>query len=424
MTTTFAALLNLEQLVITSPPECNIGATSKNHFEFSPDQAKTLPPNLVDRLQEQDPSIPDSRDLRKLVRRLPRFKLLSWTGRGGKGDWRFVKRTTLVSVTFIHSAILTEQIWRECQLQQPIFDFEELPQCGPPILELPAAISTSDFPSLTRSSTISSPHSPKTPKSPTDRFSTPPGRLRQSSATAVEWGMGGLALDLGGIPGKGDSPKGMRRASAPIKAVAQQISICTPSISAPTRGFTTPSIGLKIVDSPTAKPTKRLLLGTGAKGVMTSPVPITLDVSAKSPRGPTAGGDSRSFSGQTGGKDQKSNGNGNGNGNDSVSGLGIVSGKPFGRIAGSETVTGKRNDKTAQEGVKHKVTGREKDKSRISQKGREQEKGIGKEKENQKEREKQKEKEKSKKESKSIYKSFVDGHGVGAGTQGARRNGA
>ena len=118
-----------------------------------------LPPFLADRLRIPDTTLPEVRDLRKFVRRLPGLRTIRWTGRGGKGDWLLSKKSTLVGVEFIHSALLTRDIWEQCQHSAPSLHLEDVAPSLENILELPStpcSADLSDVPSLTRTPTTSS----------------------------------------------------------------------------------------------------------------------------------------------------------------------------------------------------------------------------------------------------------------------------
>lgn len=172
MQTTFAGTTDIEEMIFTSQPKYNL--------EFAPTKPKPdytvadMHPLLVSKLQDPDPSIPETKDLRKFVRRLPKLKLIRWTGRGGKGEWSFAKKTTLVSVSFVHSAVTTQRDWEICQLDPPFLEYVEPPTTRPTLLEMPppAILSSSpiaEFPSLSRSTSASasSIRQPVTPGSPT-----------------------------------------------------------------------------------------------------------------------------------------------------------------------------------------------------------------------------------------------------------------
>lgn len=85
-----------------------------------------VPEELADRLLEGDRSLPDIRDLRKLARRLPRLRRVTWTGRGGKGSWDLSSTSApLGDVSFTHAAISTLHTWHLCQQDPPDFEFED-----------------------------------------------------------------------------------------------------------------------------------------------------------------------------------------------------------------------------------------------------------------------------------------------------------
>lgn len=159
MQTTFAGTTDLEEMVFTSAAKYNLeAAPTKSKPDYS---MPGMPAYLINKLQEPDPSIPETKDLRKFVRRLTKLRSLKWSGRGGKGVWTFAKKTTLVNVSFKHSAIITQRDWEICQLDPPRFEYEEPATSKPTLLEMPPPSSIllaspiSDFPSLSRSSTAS-----------------------------------------------------------------------------------------------------------------------------------------------------------------------------------------------------------------------------------------------------------------------------
>jgi hypothetical protein len=131
MTTAFAHTPNLEILTITSPPSYNTAALTKAKKGIPPpfNIPSDMPPCLVKQLQVFDPSLPEVRDLRKFVKRLPHLRTIKWVGRGGKGEWRFTapallpggKRSTLVGVEMIHAAVLHRGVWERCQEVPPNF---------------------------------------------------------------------------------------------------------------------------------------------------------------------------------------------------------------------------------------------------------------------------------------------------------------
>lgn len=170
MQPTFASASDMEAMVFTSLPKYNIGnAPTKPKQDTG---AVELPPILAEKYKEADPAIPDSKDLRKFVRRMPKLRNLKWTGRGGKGEWHFTKKTTLVNVSFTSSILSTLDTWYRCQLDPPFFNYnyEEDPTARTLLEMAPVATVASspiaEYPSLTRSSTSSSFRIPHTPSSP------------------------------------------------------------------------------------------------------------------------------------------------------------------------------------------------------------------------------------------------------------------
>ena len=157
MTTAFSASPDLQLLEVVSAPEHqSIAGPAKTCA--TPEELARLPPPLAQVLAEGDSTLPDIRDLRKLVRRLPRLKRIVWTGRGGKGAWSFSKKSTssiLVNVTSLHAAISTLPTWHACQLVRPSFAYEDEPHGRVLEIPLPTAMHA-DLPTLSRSTTNSS----------------------------------------------------------------------------------------------------------------------------------------------------------------------------------------------------------------------------------------------------------------------------
>jgi len=153
----FSGLSKLERLIATSPAKHNTAcgpSTARTRTRSYPDQdLGDLPRFLADHIDMVDPSLPDVRDLRKFVRRLPRLRSMLWTGRGGKGEWHFSKRSTLVGVEFVHSAVLTRDTWDECQRPAPTFEFEDVDEAATTVLETatpPFSPDSNEFPCLPR----------------------------------------------------------------------------------------------------------------------------------------------------------------------------------------------------------------------------------------------------------------------------------
>src|SRR5271167_722530 len=129
MNTAFSTSTSLERLVVTSRPEYNPATSSakcKSPAEHSNAQRiDALPADLARRMTEPDGTIPDSRELRKLVRRLPALHTVEWIGRGGKGVWKFDRQGTKVNVGFTHSAVRTARVWEASQRTPPSLTFVE-----------------------------------------------------------------------------------------------------------------------------------------------------------------------------------------------------------------------------------------------------------------------------------------------------------
>ncbi|KAK4687179.1 hypothetical protein P7C73_g2936, partial [Tremellales sp. Uapishka_1] len=135
----FAGVPHLEHLSITSSPIYNTAApTIKSDSPSQSHYSMDLPPYLAERVAVLDPTLPEVRDFRKFVRRLPLLHKLEWVGRGGKGEWCFSKskKTALVKVEFVHSAVLHQKTWEECQLHPTAPVFAE-PDTDGRVLEVP-----------------------------------------------------------------------------------------------------------------------------------------------------------------------------------------------------------------------------------------------------------------------------------------------
>jgi hypothetical protein len=104
------------------------GSPTKTPTSRTPTEDYHLPPDLSMVLHALDPAVPLVKDIRKLVRRLPRLREINWEGRGGKGTW-FVARTDDRKggndIWFEHAVIRTLDIWREAQGKAPVWDFPE-----------------------------------------------------------------------------------------------------------------------------------------------------------------------------------------------------------------------------------------------------------------------------------------------------------
>jgi len=170
MQPTFASVCEMEEMIFTSLPRYNLdnAPTKPKHDTMIDD----LPPLLAEKAREPDSAIPDNKDLRKFVRRMPKLRTMKWTGRGGKGEWHFNKKTTLVNVSFTSSIYSTFDTWWQSQLEGPFLNYEEPEPTSRTLLELAPAIPitiasspVAEFPSLSRSSTSSSFRLP-TPCSP------------------------------------------------------------------------------------------------------------------------------------------------------------------------------------------------------------------------------------------------------------------
>ena len=199
----FSGLVSLEELVITSLSCYNVSTTSSLRSRTEKDNSG-LPSFLSERIAAPDPNLPELRDLRKLVRRLPCLHCIRWTGRGGKGEWHFSKRSNLVDVEFIHSAVLMRATWDECQHRPPYSAFEEPATPGTNVLELPATPSSLRSREITspsqaapttgssrRTAQTSVPSSPRTPASVRSRQSGSSAVIPSSTERAT-----GLGLDI------------------------------------------------------------------------------------------------------------------------------------------------------------------------------------------------------------------------------------
>lgn len=180
MTTAFGSVPNLEELSVTTDPIHANTAPKAKSAKLKKDTSD-LPPFLAQRMAETDPTLVEVRELRRFARRLPNFRVLRWTGRQGKGEWRFsaAKRSTLTPIDFNHSVYLTLQVWEDCQrAEPPVYTFEEDEEVTNTglSLELPSspARSASDLPPLSRTTTGSS--------CSVSSSVTPPASIRRGSA--------------------------------------------------------------------------------------------------------------------------------------------------------------------------------------------------------------------------------------------------
>ncbi|KAL7424766.1 hypothetical protein Q5752_000450 [Cryptotrichosporon argae] len=157
MTTAFANVPDLVELDVAMSPFLSTAAPltrSRTKAKRDSDEAHAgLPPFLAERIDDRDPTLPDTREMRKFIRRSPNLRVFRWTGREGKGEWRFplpTKKTTLSPVEFVHSAILTKDIWEASLRDPPTFDTKELDPSSV-ALEPPATpLSAIDYPELSR----------------------------------------------------------------------------------------------------------------------------------------------------------------------------------------------------------------------------------------------------------------------------------
>lgn len=198
MTTAFGNVPDLAELNITTDPKLATQAAIKmKAAKKKATMGSGLPPYLAEKVAESDPTLVEVRDLRKFARRLPEFRVLRWIGRQGKGEWRFTtsKKTTLSPVNFVHSAVLTKDIWAQCQVEPPSFQFADDVSGSPQQLQMPVSperLPASEFPALSRSTTSSSlMQSPTTPAAPPAM----PMMRRSSSATSANANPLGLEWD-------------------------------------------------------------------------------------------------------------------------------------------------------------------------------------------------------------------------------------
>ena len=164
LSTAFAGVQQLQQLDLTCPPEYQSHAGIPKPCG-TPEELASLPMVISTHLAAGDCSLPDTRDLRKFVRRLPRLGIITWTGRDGKGAWFFSKRSptsSLVNVSFVHTAVSSLATWNACQHDAPDFAYDE--QAVARLLEVPPPAPTpatkAEFPALTRTTSSSSAGTP------------------------------------------------------------------------------------------------------------------------------------------------------------------------------------------------------------------------------------------------------------------------
>lgn len=296
MTTTFGNVPDLVELCITSDPKLvpaagiKVKATKKKSMNGS-----GLPLFLAEKVAESDPTLVEVRDLRKFARRLPEFRVLRWIGRQGKGEWRFTnsKKTSLSPVDFVHSAVLTKEVWHECQLKPPSFEFEDNITNSPQQLQIPVSperLPSSEFPALSRtntSSSISLAYSPTTPTAqmPIIRRSSSTTSANNANPLGLEWDP--LPPVIKPPPPPARDPNYIRKpVSIPIGAAAvRQEAPPTPKASENrTRGRGRRDSKTRQSTAPPSSPTKepRYVPGAAPKKQSTPPSPRKGDKEIKS----------------------------------------------------------------------------------------------------------------------------------------------
>ena len=156
-------LLSLQELHVISLASYNAPNLTKN-LVHSCNNA-SMPPEIIEFLQTPDSSLPEIRDLRKLIRKMPHLRILRWSGRDGKGKWDISRKSArMADITFTHAAVVNWPIYQACQYRIPEYPFEEVPQnanapayLSPPN---PSKPSSSEFLSLSKCTTLGSPPSP------------------------------------------------------------------------------------------------------------------------------------------------------------------------------------------------------------------------------------------------------------------------
>ncbi|WVF70312.1 hypothetical protein IAT40_005101 [Kwoniella sp. CBS 6097] len=130
----------LKRLIVSTDPTVYPAAqtTAKNRISYVDPTDSDLPQALLDKIVEPDPNLPDIKDLRKLAGRLPHLSQLVWTGPGGRGSWTFTRKpkSSLIGVSFVHSAVITRDIWDECQQAAPNYDYSEIIETKSTLTEL------------------------------------------------------------------------------------------------------------------------------------------------------------------------------------------------------------------------------------------------------------------------------------------------
>ncbi|GMK57160.1 hypothetical protein CspeluHIS016_0310000 [Cutaneotrichosporon spelunceum] len=223
MTMAFGNVPDLAELNITSDPKLSTHLAIKAKSPKKKAAAgSNLPPHLAEKVAESDPTIVEVRDLRKFARRLPEFRILRWIGRQGKGEWHFTnsKKTTLSPVDFVHSAILTKDIWVQCQLEPPSFHFADDASGSPRQLQMPVSPERapfSDFPALSRSTTASS-----LLQSPTASIGPIVVPVMRCSSSTTSANANPLGLDW-------DPPPPIAKASPPTNGTHKQLPTTPPT---------------------------------------------------------------------------------------------------------------------------------------------------------------------------------------------------
>ncbi|WVQ97594.1 hypothetical protein IAU59_004708 [Kwoniella sp. CBS 9459] len=130
----------LEKLVLTTDPVSHPSTQSiiKNRTPYLDLADSDVPEALLDKVMKPDPNLPDIKDLRKLAGRLPHLFQLVSTGSGGRGCWTFNRKpkSSLIGVSFVHSAVITQDLWEQCHEPAPIYDYSDVIETRPSITGL------------------------------------------------------------------------------------------------------------------------------------------------------------------------------------------------------------------------------------------------------------------------------------------------
>ncbi|OCF33899.1 hypothetical protein I316_04241 [Kwoniella heveanensis BCC8398] len=149
---------SLQRMVISTDPGVHPPAqtVTKSRVPYVNHADSDLPQRLHDKINAPDPNLPDIKELRKLAGRLPRLLQLVWTGPGGRGHWTFNRKpkSSLIGVSFVHSAVKTRDIWERCQESAPCFDYPDIIEERSTVTGLDASVAPCQCPDSVSSTPV------------------------------------------------------------------------------------------------------------------------------------------------------------------------------------------------------------------------------------------------------------------------------